>query len=113
MIGKRIKKLFKLGALIGVRQGYFWGRNLYQILREPYLTLKELKDSKDKSQIFLIIATALSPLFLYIFLRIIYDLWRYKSLVLITGPVFTAMIVIEVIIFSYLFFWTVRVLAEK
>ncbi len=113
MTEKRVKKLFKLGTLLSVRQGYFLGRNLYELLREPYLTLKELREKKDKSQIFLISLTALSPLLVYLFLRIIYDLIKHGSLLLITGPVFRLIVSLEVLIFAYLSYWSLIVLKEK
>ena len=113
MIEKRVKKLFKLGTLLGIRQGYFLGRNLYELLREPYLTLKELREKKDKSQIFLISLTALSPLLVYLFLRIIYDLIKHGSLLLITGPIFKIIVGLEILILSYLSYWSLMVLGEK
>ncbi len=113
MIKKRIKNLFKIGALIGIRQGYFLGRNLYELLREPYLTLRELKESRDKSQIFLISLTALSPLIWYLILRIIYDLIKHGRLILVTGPAFELVVVIEILIFLYLIYWVLMVLKEK
>ncbi len=113
MTEKRIKKLFKIGALIGIRQGYFLGRNLYELLREPYLTLKELRESRDKSQIFLISLTTLSPLILYLILRVIYDLIKQGSLLLVTGPLFGVIVAVEVLIFLYLTYWGLMVLREK
>ncbi len=113
MIEKRVKKLFKLGTLLGIRQGYFLGRNLYELLREPYLTLKELREKKDKSQIFLISLTALSPLLVYLFLRIIYDLIKHGSLLLITGPIFKIIVGLEILILAYLSYWSLMVLGEK
>lgn len=113
MIKKRIKNLFRLSGLISIRQGYFLGRNWYKLMSEPYLVINDLKESKDKSQIFLIGLTAFSPLFLYAFLRIIYDLVRYQSIVLVTGGVFKAAILIQGVILVYLGYWVIKVLGEK
>lgn len=113
MIKKRVKKLFKLTTLISVRQGYFLGRNWYELMREPYLTIKALKESQDKSQIFLISLTALAPLFVYIIARIIYDLIRYHSLLMVTGGVFKLAVLIQGLILIYLGYWTVKVWQEK
>lgn len=77
------------------------------------MVINDLKESKDKSQIFLIGLTAFSPLFLYAFLRIIYDLVRYQSIVLVTGGVFTAAILIQGVILVYLGYWVIKVLGEK
>ena len=113
MIKKRVKKLFRLTTLISVRQGYFLGRNWYELMREPYLTIKTLKESRDKSQIFLISLTALAPLFIYIIARIIYDLIRYHSLLIVTGGVFILAILIQGLILIYLGYWTIKVWQEK
>ena len=113
MIRKRIKKLFKLTSLISIRQGYFLGRNWYELMREPYLTIKDLKESRDKSQIFLISLTALTPLFLYIVLRIIYDLVRYHSLLIVTGNVFKLAILFQGLVLIYLSYWVVKVFQEE
>lgn len=113
MIRKRVKKLFKLTTLISVRQGYFLGRNWYELMREPYLTIKALKESRDKSQIFLISLTALTPLFVYIVARVIYDLIRYHSLLVVTGGVFKLAVLVQGLILIYLGYWTVKVWQEK
>lgn len=113
MIRKRVKKLFKLTSLISIRQGYFLGRNWYELMREPYLTIKALKESRDKSQIFLISLTALAPLFVYIVARVIYDLIRYHSLLVVTGGVFKLAVLVQGIILIYLGYWTVKVWQEK
>ena len=113
MIRKRIKNLFRLTGLISVRQGYFLGRNWYELMREPYLTIKALKESQDKSQIFLITLSAFSPLFLYVILRIIYDLIKYHSLLIVTGSIFKLAILIQALILVYLGYWTLKVFNEK
>ena len=113
MIKKRVKNLFRIGSLIGIRQGYFLGRNWYELMREPYLTLSNLKESRDKSQIFLISLTALAPLFLYIIARIIYDLLRHGSLIMITGKGFQMAILTQGLILFYLGYWTIKVLKNK
>lgn len=113
MIKERVRNLFRLGALIGIRQGYFLGRNWYELMREPYITIKELKEKRDKSQILLISLTALTPLFLYLVSRIVYDLIRYKSLIIITGNGFKLAVLIQSLILIYLFYWVIQVFKEK
>lgn len=82
-------------------------------MREPYLTIKALKESRDKSQIFLISLTALAPLFIYIIARIIYDLIRYHSLLVVTGGVFKLAVLVQGLILVYLGYWTIKVWQEK
>jgi hypothetical protein len=82
-------------------------------MREPYLTIKDLKESRDKSQIFLISLTALTPLFVYIVARIVYDLIRYHSLLIVTGEGFKLAILIQGLILIYLGYWTVKVFQKK
>lgn len=101
-----------MGGLIGVRQGYKLTRNWYQIYFEPELVIRELRETKDKSQIFLIAVTALAPLFLYVIARVIYDLWKYQSIVLVTGSGLGLALGLEVIIWGYLFFWVGKIWRE-
>lgn len=113
MIKKRAKNLFKLGTLIGIRQGYYLGKNWYELMREPYLTIKGLKESRDKSQILLISLTAFTPLAVYVGLRIVYDLIRYQSLIIITGEVFKLAIFVQGLVLFYLGYWTIKVFFSK
>lgn len=112
MIEKRLKNVWKLGILIGVRQGYFLARNWYLLTREPYLTLKEIKDKGDKSQFILVSLSALTPIFVYLIARIIYDLVKYQRIVWLTGRVFDAMIFFQTAILVYLCYWTIQVLRK-
>ena len=105
--------MFRLTALISIRQGYFLGRNWYELMREPYLTIKALRESRDKSQIFLIGLTALTPLFLYVILRIIYDLIKYHSLLVVTGEVFKLAVLFQGLVLIYLGYWVVKVFQEE
>lgn len=89
------------------------GRNWYELMREPYLTIKTLKESRDKSQIFLISLTALTPLFLYVILRIVYDLVRYHSLLIVTGEVFKLAILFQGLVLIYLTYWIFKVFMEE
>lgn len=113
MIKKRVKNLFKLTGLISLRQGYFLGRNWYELMREPYLTIKDLKESRDKSQIFLISVSAFTPLLVYLLARIIYDLIRYHSLLIVTGGVFKVALLIQGLILLYLGYWVIKVFQEE
>jgi hypothetical protein len=82
-------------------------------MREPYLTLNGLKESRDKSQIFLISLTALTPLFWYMIARVIYDLIRHGSLIMITGKGFQIALLVQGLILLYLGYWTIKVLRSK
>jgi len=82
-------------------------------MREPYLTIKALRESRDKSQIFLIGLTALTPLFLYVILRIIYDLIKYHSLLVVTGEVFKLAVLFQGLVLIYLGYWVVKVFQEE
>lgn len=113
MIKKRLKKLSKLTALIAVRQGYFLGRNIYELYYQPYLTIKNIIDKQDKSQAFLIGVTAMMPSIVYVLLRIIFDLLWYQRIVLVTGRVFVVAVGIQVVVLMYLGFWTWKVIKFK
>jgi len=110
MIKKRLKKLSKLGILIGTRQFYFLGRNWYLLSYQPYLTLKDIYEKRDKSQMVLMAITALTPAIVYILARIIWDLVKYQRLLLVTGRVFVAAGVIQTIVLLYLGYWILMVI---
>ncbi|HOZ80751.1 MAG TPA: hypothetical protein PK370_00840 [Candidatus Woesebacteria bacterium] len=88
-------------------------RNWYLIFREPYLTLKAIKDKGDKSQFLLVSASALAPIWIYIAARVIYDLWKYQKMIWITGRTFLVIGIIQLLILGYLAYWTLRVIREK
>jgi hypothetical protein len=113
MIKKRVKKIAKLTFLIGVRQIWKLLCNIYHLLTEPFLTLKRLKKTRDKSQIFLISLTAISPIILYISARVVWDFYRYKSVLPSVGKLFEVIFVMEIIIFSYLFYWVFQLIKKK
>ena len=112
MIEKRLKKLWKLGILIGIRQLYLLGRNWYLLATQPYLTIKQIKDSEDKSQIFLILLSAVTPVIAYLLARIIWDLLKYQRLLMLTGNAFLGMGLIQSMIFIYLGYWVLMVIKK-
>ena len=105
--------MLRLSGLIGVRQGFFLTRNWYLLLTEPYTTIKNIKESEDKSQIFLIGVTAFSPVGIYIILRIIWDLIKYGQILWLTGNVFLIMGIIQAVILGYLGYWVLKVYVNK
>lgn len=114
MIKKRIKKIIKLSFLIGVRQIWKLLCNLYNIIEQPFLTLKTLivKD-KDKSQIFLVTIVILSPLLAYSVARIIWDYYRFGSIINGVGIFFLVVSVIELLVLGYLGYWIAKVMKNK
>jgi len=110
MIGKHLKKLGKLGVLIGIRQGYKLSRNCYELFYEPEITIRKLIDDFDKSQIFLLLIMALIPLFLYLILRVIWDLIKYGNIVAVFETGLNFILFIEALIFIYLGYFLVKVL---
>ena len=80
---------------------------------QPYLTIKEIWEKRDKSQMFLMGISALSPAIVYVIGRIIWDLGKYHRLLLITGRVFVAAVIIQIIVLSYLGYWIIEVLREE
>lgn len=113
MIGKRLKNLSRLSGLIIARQGYFLGRNWYLLTYQPYLTLKEIYQKRDKSQIFLLGVTALTPAIIYCVVRIIWDLFKYHRLLLVTGKVFGIAVGMQILILAYLGYWTLQVIKKE
>lgn len=112
MIGKRINHLLKLGILIGIRQGYKLSRNCYELIYQPEITIRELVDDFDKSQMFLLIMTALTPLFIYLILRVIWDLIAYGNIAAVFGMGLNFVLFLEALIFIYLGYFVVKVLKK-
>lgn len=112
MIGKRVSNIIRLGVLIAIRQ--IWGllRNLYLLTYQPYLTLKEIWDTRDKSQFFLLLWTAVSPGLTYIILRIVWDKWQYGVVLPSIGGLFWGVLVVEIGVFIYLAYWSWRVIKD-
>ncbi len=46
----RIRKILRLGILVGTKESYFFMRNLYGIYAHPFLTTKRIMAEKDLSQ---------------------------------------------------------------
>lgn len=113
MIKKRVKKIFELSVLIGVRQ--IWGVlcNLYLLTYQPYLTLKTIRAKKDKSQFVLVSSAAVLPAIVYVGLRIIWDRWRYGRILPSVGEIFWGVTIIEIIVLGYLGYWTLQVIRKN
>ena len=112
-MGKRLKNLSRLSGLIIARQGYLLGRNWYLLTYQPYLTLKEIYQKRDKSQFFLLAVTALTPAIIYGIARVLWDLFKYHRLLWVTGGVFMVAAGIQILILAYLGYWTLRVLIKE
>lgn len=110
MIKKRARNIIRLGFLIGVRQIWGLGRNLYLLTYQPYLTLKEIREKRDKSQFFLITSAVVLPAVIYVGLRIVWDQWQYGMMLPSVGSVFWGVAVIETLVIGYLGYWTWRVI---
>lgn len=113
MIEKRFKNIFKLIILISARQVWKLLCNLYHLINEPFLTLKLLLKEKDKSQIFLLILTAISPFIIYGTARFFWDHYKYGFVLNSVGRIFLIMTIIEIAIFSYLGFWLYKVFRRR
>lgn len=114
MIKKRIKKIIKLVFLISVRQIWKLLCNLYNIVEQPFLTLKKLiiKD-RDKSQMFLVGIIFLMPMFAYGIARVVWDYYRYGLILNGVGMVFLTAISIQIILLSYLGYWLWKIIKSK
>lgn len=82
-------------------------------MTEPFLALKKLKKDRDKSQIFLIILTIMSPIIVYVLARIFWDYYRYKLIIMDTGMFFKIVLILESIVFLYLGYWAYRLYKKK
>ncbi|MEI8067553.1 MAG: hypothetical protein WCG91_01190 [Candidatus Shapirobacteria bacterium] len=113
MIKKRFRKIFRLTILIAARQIWKLLCNLYQLLNQPFLTIKTLLKERDKSQIFLLSLMAIMPAIFYVSARLVWDRYRYGFVLNSVGMVFLVVSTIELIIFTYLGFWLFKCLFKK
>ena len=114
MIKKRIKKIINLIFLITVRQVWKLLCNLYNMVEEPFLTFKKLivKD-RDKSQMFLVGIIFLMPTLAYTVTRIVWDYYRYGSILNGVGMVFLVAMSIQIILLIYLGYWMWKIVKNK
>jgi hypothetical protein len=108
MIIKRIKKISKIFFLILVRQAWLFLSNCYNLIFQPDVTLRKI--STDKSQKLLLTIMVLMPSISYIGARILWDYYKYGGLINSVGKVFVIVLLTQVIIFSYLIYWLLRVI---
>jgi len=110
MIRKRFKKIAKLSILVGVKQAWKLLCNLYLLSYQPFLTLRNIKESGDKMQLALLSLTAVSPVIFYVTARVVWDNYKYGRVLNSVGQVFLTVFVIEIVIFSYLLYWSFKVI---
>jgi len=102
----------KVLSLIVIRQTYKLGRNCYELFYQPEETIRELIEDFDKSQILLLVLTALIPLFLYLICRVIWDLIKYGNIAAVFGTGLNLVLFVESLIFVYLGYFVVKVLRK-
>ena len=92
-----------------------WGLacNLYLLSYQPFLTLRTIRGKKDKSQFLLVLGTAIVPAIIYVIARMSWDYFRYGRVLDGVGKVFAVTMLIEGLIFSYLLYWTARVIYKN
>ena len=79
---------------------------------KPEITLKELIDDFDKSQMLLLVLTALTPLLIYLILRVAWDLIMYGNVAALFGTGLYFVLFLETLIFIYLGYFVVKVLRK-
>lgn len=107
---QKIRRIIKTSILLIIRQIWSTACNIYLLIYEPFITLKRIKEKKDKSQIFILLVIALSPILFYILARLVSDWLIYQKILPSVGIVFFVTIFTQVIVLLYLFYWTITVL---
>ena len=102
---KRTKKIAKLSILIGIKELWGLGCNLYLLTYQPFLTLRTIRARRDKSQLLLIALVAISPILAYGMARMILDLVMYGRWLKSVGLIFGLTAAIEILILGYLGYW--------
>lgn len=105
MIKQRIKKIGKLVALIGIRQGWFLVRNTYNLLTKPGISFREIRSKRDKSEIFLLLVLATMPSWGYGILRLVWDKYSYGQILPVAGLAFDAVATLQILILAFIGYW--------
>ena len=80
---------------------------------QPYLTIKDLWNKRDKSQILLMTISALAPAIIYTIGRIVWDILNYHRLLFVTGNVFVLAVIIQTAVLMYMGYWVLKVLRDE
>jgi len=107
---KQIKKIVWLMVLILARQIWGWACNLYLLTYQPRATIRNLIETRDKSQLFLLAVTIISPSLLYILVRVGWDWWRWGRVLPGVGVVFETAATIQIIVAVWIGYWFFRAL---
>lgn len=115
-----IRKIIKLIFLILIKEFYLLIKNFLGLIYHPFLTLREIKKAKDKSQALLIISLICFPFFLCLFLTLTgLIIGRFIKLPFINYLKFLALYsdLFTFFIFSlsslYLFYWSIQVIRKN
>lgn len=117
---KSVKRIFKLSGLITLKEGYLLASNLIGLVYHPFLTLRQIKKRKDKSQTMLIILFISFPLFLSLFLTTVgiiishffnLPFINYFKAMALFSDILT-LLILSLSIF-YLFYWTIQVIKKN
>jgi len=76
----KTKKLVKLGVLMGIKESYLFGRNLYGIYAHPFLTTKKIVREKDWSQGILIFGLPVYLWLGWVFILLFSRLFIFRKL---------------------------------
>ncbi len=102
-----------MSGLIAARQGWKFLCNLYLLSYQPFLTIRNLIEEKDKLQLFLLLLLAISPGTIYILARVVWDTYRYGGVLTSVGVVFLVMLIAQCSVFGYLGYWFWKVMKNK
>jgi hypothetical protein len=105
MIKQHIKKIGKLVALIGIRQGWFLVKNIYNLLTKPEISFRQIWSKRDKSEIFLLLVLATMPSWGYGVLRLVWDKYNYGQILPTAGLVFDVVVTLQILILVFIGYW--------
>jgi len=75
---------------------------------QPRATLRNLIKTRDKSQLFLLIITVISPSLVYVMIRIGWDWWRWGRVLPGVGLIFETALTIQIVVASWTGYWFLR-----
>lgn len=115
-----MRKILKIGFLLLIREAYLSAKNLLGLIYHPFLTLREIKVKKDRSQTILLPAIVSTPLLLLGFISLVYLFAKYHIGLSFPSPIGffiksldLAIFFFTGIVFFHLLYWTFKVIKKN
>lgn len=103
----KIRKITKLGILVGLKETYLLARNAYGLLTHPFLTTKRIMQEKDLSQGILVFGLPIYLWLGWIFILLVSRIFIFQELRfgLLAKSSFLLVTALVSLLFLFLGYW--------